>query len=308
MQSVHNKEIASKNSHISTLETSLNAVTRDKNTFFEQLQLRQAETESAQSHLESIQHQNTELQYQLREANDRVNLLKEDLNELQREQELRAREPSTSAENIAHLLASTESKYEAKVAELKGTNATLEKERNESEAEWSRKLKDRGAEIQELKRLLGNSAKSQEKEEETITTLKAELQHKHGEIESLGHQLAELSKSCTRLEDSHVGIGSLPTRLSYSSCNLKAASQAAAHDLQTKIISLEKQLEESKTKDVQLRQTNKVKRHRTMFLQNSHFLTVVSPGRAKEGAIICRVAGKAEKSRHWLLDNSNERK
>jgi chromosome segregation ATPase len=180
---------------------------RDKNAFFEQLQLRQAEAESAQSHLESIQHQNTELQYQLREANDRINLLKEDLNELQREQDLRAREPSTSTENIAHLLASMESKYEAKVTELRRINATLEKERNESEAEWSRKLKDRGAEIEELKRLLGNSTKSHEREEETVAELKAELAHNQEEILGLEHQLADLSKAYSRLETSNVRSG-----------------------------------------------------------------------------------------------------
>ncbi|KAJ3568074.1 hypothetical protein NP233_g5956 [Leucocoprinus birnbaumii] len=250
-KSAHNKEIASKNSHISTLETSLNSVTRDKNAFFEQLQLRQAETESAQSLLESIQHQNTELQYQLREANDRVNLLKEDLNEMQRDQELRAREPTTSAENIAQLLASTESKYEAKFAELKRINATLERERNESEAEWSRKLKERGGEVEELKRLLGNSAKSQEREEETVAELKVELQRKHEEVKALESQLADLSKACSRLESSN------------------ASTQAAANDLQSKIIILEKQIEESKTKDAQLRQTNKSLREELRKVQSS---------------------------------------
>ncbi|KAF5355875.1 hypothetical protein D9756_003815 [Leucocoprinus leucothites] len=250
-KSAHNKEIASKNTHINTLETSLNNVARDKNAFFEQLQLRQAETESAQSHLESIQHQNTELQYQLRETNDRINLLKEDLNEMQREQELRAREPTTSAENIAHLLASTESKHEAKFAELKRINATLERERNESEAEWSRKLKERGAEVEELKRLLGNSAKSQEREEETVVELKVELQRKHEEIKDLENQLADLSKACSRLESSH------------------ASTQAAANDLQIKIIVLEKQIEEGKGRDAQLRQTNKSLREELRKVQSS---------------------------------------
>jgi len=205
-QSNQIKEIASKNSHIATLEASLNKVTNDKNKIFEQLQLRQAEGESAQSHLESIQHQNTELQYQLREATDRVNLFKEDLDEIQRDQELRVREPTSSTENIAHLLASMESKYETKVAELKWINATLERERNESEAEWSRKLKERGTEMEELKRLLGNSAKNQEKEEEAVAELNAELQRKDEELIGLENQLADLSKTCSHFENSHVRI------------------------------------------------------------------------------------------------------
>lgn len=77
-QSTYAKEFGAKSSQITTLENSLNNVTRYKNAFFEQLQLRQAELESAQAHLESIQHQNTEFSFQSREANDRVALLKEE--------------------------------------------------------------------------------------------------------------------------------------------------------------------------------------------------------------------------------------
>lgn len=153
-----------------------------------------------------MQHQNTELQYQLREAHDRITLLKEDLNELQREQELRTREPSASAENIAHLLAATESKYEAKVTDLKRINATLEKERNDSEAEWSRKLKDRASEIEELKRLLGHSTKSQEKEEATVAELEEELEHEREEVIALQGELADMANTCSRLESAQVGV------------------------------------------------------------------------------------------------------
>ncbi|XP_006454982.1 hypothetical protein AGABI2DRAFT_239477 [Agaricus bisporus var. bisporus H97] len=250
-KSAHTKEISSKNSHINTLEGSLNSVTRDKNNFFEQLQLRQAETESAQSLLESIQHQNTELQYQLRQATDHIVLLKDNLNEVQREQDLRSREPGTSAENVAHLLAASEAKYEAKVSDLKRINAVLEKERNESEAEWSRKLKDRGAEIEELKRLLGSSAKNQEEEEEVLAELKTELGQKDEEIVSLEHRLGDLLKINSRLE------------------NVQISAQAVTNELQTKITVLEKQVEEDKTKEGQLRQTNKSLREELRKVQSS---------------------------------------
>lgn len=179
-------------------------MTKDKNNFFEQLQLRQAETESAQSLLESIQHQNTELQYQLRQATDHITLLKENMNELQREQDLRSREPGTSAESIAHLLAASEAKYEAKVADLRRVNAALEKERNDSEAEWSRKLNDRGADIEELKRLLGSSAKNQKEEEEVVADLKTELGLKDEEIASLERRLGDAMKANHHLENVQV--------------------------------------------------------------------------------------------------------
>ncbi len=123
---------------------------------------------------------------------------------MQREQELRAREPSTSVENIAHLLAATESKYEVKVTELKRVNAILEKERNDSEAEWSQKLKDRSSEIEELKRLLGHSTKSQEKEEEVVAELEEEVEHKREEVVALQRELADMTKACSRLESAQV--------------------------------------------------------------------------------------------------------
>jgi len=59
-----------KNSQISTLEKSLNGVTREKNNFFDQLQLRQAEVESMQARLSTMQHQNTELEFQLRDGKE----------------------------------------------------------------------------------------------------------------------------------------------------------------------------------------------------------------------------------------------
>lgn len=125
---------------------------------------------------------------------------------MQREQELRTREPSASVENIAHLLSATESKYEAKITDLKRINGTLEKERNDSEAEWSRKLKDRASEIEELKRLLGHSTKSQEKEEATIAELEEELEHERGKVATLQGELTDMAKTCSRLESGQVGV------------------------------------------------------------------------------------------------------
>ncbi|KAJ3711251.1 hypothetical protein DFJ43DRAFT_1169102 [Lentinula guzmanii] len=46
------RELANRDARITQLENSLNAVVRDKNSYSEQAQIRQAEVESSQSHLQ----------------------------------------------------------------------------------------------------------------------------------------------------------------------------------------------------------------------------------------------------------------
>ena len=171
------------------MESSLNNATRDKNTFFEQLQLRQAEAESAQSHLESLEHQNTELQFQLRESNDRLALLREECAELARE---RVRDPINSADEIARMVSVTEGKYEAKLAELKRNLAITEKERYESEVDWSRKLKEKVKDLEDLKRVLGSATKTRENDENFVAELKTQVSEAQDTIRTLQQQNSEL--------------------------------------------------------------------------------------------------------------------
>lgn len=174
------------------MENSLNNATRDKNAFFDQLQLRQAEVESAQAHLESLEHQNTELQFQLRESNDRIALLREECAELAREQENRVRDPVTSADEVARMVSATEAKYEAKLVELKRNLVVMEKERYESEADWSRKLKEKVKDLEDLKRVLGSATKTRENDENFVAELKAQLSETQDTIRTLQRQNSEL--------------------------------------------------------------------------------------------------------------------
>lgn len=174
------------------MESSLNNATRDKNTFFDQLQLRQAEAESAQSHLESLEHKNTELQFQLRESNDRLALLREECAELVREQESRVRDPINSADEIARMVSATEVKYETKLAELRRNLAIMEKERYESEVDWSRKLKEKVKDLEDLKRVLGSATKTRENDESFVAELKTQLSDAQGTIRTLQRQNSEL--------------------------------------------------------------------------------------------------------------------
>lgn len=207
----HAKELSSKTALITTLENSLNNITRDKNTFFDQLQLRQAEVESAQSHLESLQSQNTELQYQLRETNDRYTLLRDELAEVRREHESRAREPLTSPGEVARLLSATEAKYESKISDFKRNLRALEKERSDGEAEWSRKLRDKVREVDHLKKEVGSAASTREHEEETVAVLRAEIDKLKDESRLLHDQLSQLQLSGAKVREIEVRVFTIPS-------------------------------------------------------------------------------------------------
>ncbi|GLB36220.1 putative mediator complex subunit Med5 [Lyophyllum shimeji] len=251
IKNAHAQEISSKNLHIRSLEQSLSLVTKDKNGFFDDLQLRQAELESAQSHLESLQSQNTEYQYQLRELGDRYALLKEDFAEAQREQETRTREPATSADEVARLLSVAEAKYESKLSELKRNLSALEKERNDVEADWSRKLRDKTSELEDLKRLVGSVTRMEQQHEDVVAGLKVGIGKLEGECRLLQGQLHEVRQSYAQVREAEKSWKSLEQELS------------------TKISALEQQLDEIKQREAQLRLGNKTLREELRKVQSS---------------------------------------
>lgn len=168
------------------------------------MQLRQAELESARAHIESLQNENTELQFQFRETGDRMAMLKEEFVELQREQDHRLREPVSSAGELAHFISTTEAKYESKLNEMKRNVSSIERERNENEAEWSRKLREKVKEVDELKRVLGSAAKTREEGEETVIGLVAEIKRATDEANSLRRQVSELPRLLSRITELEV--------------------------------------------------------------------------------------------------------
>lgn len=182
----------------------METLTRDKNAYFDQLQLRQAELESSQSHLESLQSLNTELQYQLRESQDRISLLKEELVEAHRGQESGAREPMTSSKDVAQLLSTAEAKYEAKLTDLKRALNVMEKERSDSEAEWSRKLREKTKETNDMRQVLGSATMSKEQEQGVIDRLKAEIERLREEAQRYQKQVSDIRSQLERVMDTQV--------------------------------------------------------------------------------------------------------
>ncbi|KAF8216144.1 hypothetical protein K438DRAFT_1926517 [Mycena galopus ATCC 62051] len=250
-KSSHSKEVATLTSRITSLESTLTGLTNDKNAFFDQLQLRQAELESAQYHLDSLQSQNTELQYQLREAEERSALLTDDITEVRREQDSRAREPSTSAEDVARLLSAAEAKYESKLADLRKNLNVVEKERNESEAQWSRKLREKVRENDELKQVLGSATKNRELDEGVVGKLNDQIKLLQEEVRVQQAEAAELRAQAASLED------------------VESSTKAQETETTAKIHALEQLVEESKSREAQLKTSNKTLREEVRKVQSS---------------------------------------
>ncbi|KAJ6503473.1 hypothetical protein C8R47DRAFT_1316667 [Mycena vitilis] len=250
-KSSHEKEVTSLTSRITTLESTVANLTNDKNSFFDQLQLRQAELESTQFQMDSLQSQNTELQYQLRESEERFTLLNDDMAEARREQDSRSREPSTSAEDVARLLSAAEAKYETRVADLRKNLSVVEKERNESEAQWSRKLRDKVRENEELKQVLGSATKNREMDEGVVEKLKDQIKLLQEEVRFSHAEAAELRAQAVSLED------------------VESSTKAHETEFSAKIHALEQMIEEVKAREAQLRTSNKTLREELRKVQSS---------------------------------------
>ncbi|KAG9222879.1 hypothetical protein CCMSSC00406_0000432 [Pleurotus cornucopiae] len=250
-KSGYSKELSSKDAQISTLEKSVNALSNDKNNLFEQMQLRQAESESLQSHLESLQSQNAELQFQLREANDRLALLSENLAEARHEQDAKAQAPLASSEEVARLLSATQSKYETKLADMRKDLLATEKERNDAEADWSRKLREKTREADELKRVLASSAKNREESQATVDGLASQIDQLKQEIQQYKRQVVELQHQATSGNDQEN--------------NLKDT----INELKTKVMALERNAEENSKRETHLKATNKTLREELRKVQSS---------------------------------------
>ncbi|KAG6902913.1 hypothetical protein C0995_010083 [Termitomyces sp. Mi166 len=247
----HTQEMSDKEAQMRSLQQSLALVTKDKNAFFDDLQLRQAELESAQSHLEALESQNTEYQYQLRELSDRYVLLKDDFAEVQRDLEARSREPATSSGELARLLSTTESKYESKLFDLRKNLEAAEKERNDSDAEWSRKLCDKTREAEDLKRLASIVAQTKEQQEETVAGLRINITTLEEKHRLLLEQLQELRQVNASIRES------------------EKSWRSQDQELHLKITMLEQLVEESKQREGHLRAGNKTLREELRKVQSS---------------------------------------
>jgi hypothetical protein len=151
LKASHSKELSTKSTRITSLESSLRSLNEEKDSLFDQLQLRQAELESSQTHLEALENQNKELKLELKEVEERLEARgdSENMNGV-------GGVMGIGGVDVGRLIADSEAKAEAKVSELRTKLRSLEKERDEAESEWSRNLQSSGREVERLRKELGN--------------------------------------------------------------------------------------------------------------------------------------------------------
>ncbi|KAG1755208.1 uncharacterized protein EDB91DRAFT_1326114 [Suillus paluster] len=247
----HSTELTHKRSQIATLEASVNKLSRENRTSFEQLQIRQAELESSQHHVGTLQSQDTELQFQLREAQDHVTLLTEEISDLRGEQETRPHGQLVPQEDISQLISTMEAKYEAKLAEIKRNLILAEKERTESEADWSRKLCEKSRETDELKMILQSSAKMREEKHSTTGVLQGEIEKLTAEVQDHQRRALEFQLQVDLMKDAETSF------------------QLRISDAKAETEGYRNQLESLKAHEAQLRGHIKTLREELRKVQNS---------------------------------------
>lgn len=104
------------------------------------------------------------------------------------------------------MVSATEAKYEAKLAEMKRNIAILEKERAEGEADWSKKLKEKVKDLDDVKRILGSAAKNREADENAVAGLKADLAQAKETTQKLQRQVIELPLLHEQIQELQVCI------------------------------------------------------------------------------------------------------
>lgn len=116
---------------------------------------------------------------------------------------MRPQGPGVTQEEI---ISTMEAKYEAKLAEIKRNLVLVEKERTESEADWSRKLCGKSKETDELKMILQSSAKLREEKESTTGVLKGEIEKLTAEVQNHQRHASELQLQVDRMKDAEVWL------------------------------------------------------------------------------------------------------
>ena len=188
-----------RDAQIDRLERATQSLSAEKDNLFDQLQIRQAEVESAQSLLEVLQGQNTELQYQVREKDGRIALLSEELRDSRQEQQFGTPDPSTSPEEVAKLLAAAEARHETKLSVLKQKLASMEAERVEVEAEWRRNVEAKVQEAQRWKSMVDTASQSRQDDGDRMQDLQVEVEKLRLAARTRDHEVFQLRAQIDRL-------------------------------------------------------------------------------------------------------------
>lgn len=148
-----------------------------------------------------------ELNHLLRESNDRASTLAEELADAQRHSTNSGRlSPSPSgqrdARQAAAAVAEVEHRYETKLADLRAQMATLERERTESEEEWSKNLTLRSRELERLRSELAAKDGQQHVQMDQSARASAERERLADELKAVTDERQALTRELGALKAS----------------------------------------------------------------------------------------------------------
>jgi hypothetical protein len=196
-RAAHAKEITAREKRIGQLEGTVRELTVSRDSTFDSLQVKTAESESSLDHSRASQMELVELRYTIKELEDRVAASREELEEVKRTQKDATRDDT----HLRRLLAEAESRSETKSRDLLSKIVQLEADRQATELEMSITLLDRTKEIEKMrkemvvkerewKESLGERAE-RESIIETGERQKKELQEKIKGLDMLALELRE---------------------------------------------------------------------------------------------------------------------
>jgi hypothetical protein len=210
----HTKELATKSKEVERLEENVRLLAREKDGLFEEVQLKSGEAESARVQLDVLQSQVEEMRFRLRESEERLGVLQEELAETQRGNATSHLDPPTTgpgAGEFAALLSETTSRHETRFAELRNRMRTLELERTDAEESWRRTLQQRAEENERLRGLIAikdnefkDALDGRRARDEVVQRLEANVERERREREGDRRQTAELAREVEDLRESLV--------------------------------------------------------------------------------------------------------
>lgn len=266
----HAKEIANKVSRISTLEASVKSLQSTRQEQFQSLQAKQGEADRHRTEAEAMEARSKEQAFQLKEAQDRITVLEEELNASARGLALDVNPssqgdvsaPSATAgispADLSRLLAEAQAKAELKLSELRNAVARAEKDRLDSEEESSRHLQDRAKELERLRVVIrekdaeyAEAVRGRRERDEQISQVEQSKQSLRVQIVELREQVEKLDAERSKVMDLEVAINE--------------SKRAHAKELEAQ----NERLEEAKTTVAQLRSANKTLREEMRKVQSS---------------------------------------
>lgn len=211
MQAIHATELSAKQTKISSLEQTINNLSKEKASLFDRLQQRQAELETSQLETQSLQSQHVEVVFQLKEAQDQVAMQTEQLHDARRDQEIAPRLPTATQQDLIAKLADAEARYERTVHELRQSLTAMEKERNETESDWSRKLSAKTTENEQLTRDLSAAARDHSERQRFVQLHEEDINRLLAESKSLQEELMQAKRRAEKVAEIEVVSPNLPT-------------------------------------------------------------------------------------------------